>query len=55
MKAFSMLCAALLLTTAAFVREVDQPVIKYPDKIAAAAVPFRLDEVRLLNGPFRTR
>ena len=53
MKAFSMLCAALLLTTAAFVREVDQPVIKVPDKIAAAAVPFRLDEVRLLDGPFK--
>ena len=53
MKAFITLCAATFVTAVALVRQVQPPRIIVQDKIVAAALPFRLDEVRLLDGPFK--
>ena len=53
MKTFTALVVACLVFAAARV-PVQSPVsTKIADKVAAQARPFRLDEVKLLDGPFR--
>ncbi len=49
MKALAGIAAVLLVVAAVRL----QPPPKMPDKATSLAVPFRLDEVRLLDGPFR--
>jgi len=53
MKTFTALAVAILVIAAARVPAQYPVPLKITDKVAAAAVPFRLDEVRLLDGPFR--
>ena len=53
MKTFTALAVAILVIAAARVPAQYPVPLKIPDKVAAAAVPFRLEEVRLLDGPFR--
>jgi len=53
MKTFTALAVAILVIAAARVPAQYPVPLKTTDKVAAAAVPFRLDEVRLLDGPFR--
>ena len=53
MKTFTALAVAILVIAAARVPAQYPVPLKITDKVAAAAVPFRLEEVRLLDGPFR--
>jgi uncharacterized protein len=53
MKTFTALAVAILVIAAARVPAQYPVPLKIADKVAAAAVPFRLEEVRLLDGPFR--
>jgi hypothetical protein len=55
---FAILAVALLFTlsaaaSSAFLAPASRPAPKVPDKVVAAASPFDLADVRLLDGPFR--
>ena len=53
MKTFTALAVAILVIAAARVPAQYPVPLKITDKVAAGALPFRLEEVRLLEGPFR--
>jgi uncharacterized protein len=53
MKTLTALVTVLLVVAAARVSSQYPMTLKVADKVAAGAVPFGLDEVRLLDGPFR--
>src|SRR5262245_16989503 len=53
MKTLTALMTALLVVAAARVPAQYPLTTKVADKVSAGAAPFRLDEVRLLDGPFR--
>src|SRR3954470_17696408 len=53
MKTFTAIAVAVLVAAAARVPAQYPLPINITDKVDAAAVPFRLEDVRLLDGPFR--
>src|SRR5262245_25706944 len=53
MKTLTALVTTLLVVAAARVPSQYPVTLKIADKVSAGAIPFRLDEVRLLEGPFR--